>query len=179
LEKKNSIFIATSLDGYIADQDGGIEWLNKVSNPEQIDMGYHSFMSRIDALIMGRNTFEKVLSFGISWPFEKPVFVWSRTLKKVPDELVGKVELISGHPTELLDKLHQQGLRRLYIDGGITIQSFLKEDLIDEMIITRIPVLLGNGFPLFGEVPEMLSFKLVRSEVFLNQIVQDTYIRKR
>jgi len=179
LEKKNSIFIATSLDGYIADRDGGIEWLDKIPNPEQIDMGYHSFMSRIDALIMGRNTFKKVLSFGISWPFEKPVFVWSRTLKEVPNELAGKVELIAGQPKEILERLYGRGLGRIYIDGGKTIQSFLQDDLIDEITITKIPVILGAGIPLFGELSQMQTFSLVKSEVFLNQIVQDTYIRKR
>jgi len=179
METKNSIFIATSLDGNIADREGGIEWLDSVSNPDQIDMGYHSFMNRIDALIMGRNTFEKVLSFGIPWPYEKPVFVCSNTLKEVPDELVGKVELIAGQPKEILEKLHQKGLGNIYIDGGKTIQLFFKDDLIDEMIITKIPVVLGAGFPLFGELPHMLSFSLVKSEVFINQVVQDTYERKR
>lgn len=179
MERKNSVFIATSLDGYIADRHGGIEWLNLIPNPDQIDMGYHSFMSRIDALIMGRKTFEKVLSFGIPWPYDKPVFVWSKTFKEIPDELTGKVELIAGQPKEILENLYRSGLGRIYIDGGKTIQSFLRDDLIDEMIITRIPVMLGTGLPLFGEIPQMLVFSLVKSEIFLNQIVQDCYERKR
>lgn len=179
MEKKNSIFIATSFDGYIADRDGGIEWLESVPNPEQIDMGYGEFMSRIDALLMGRNTFEKVLSFGIPWPYTKKVFVWSRQLKNLPPGLKGKVEIISGTPTEILTSIHKKGLGRIYIDGGQLIQAFLKEDLIDEMIITKVPMLLGGGFPLFGELTQMLHFTLVKSEVFLGQLVQDIYVRKR
>jgi dihydrofolate reductase len=179
MERKNSVFIATSLDGFIADSEGGIEWLDAVPNTNQTDMGYDSFMNRIDALVMGRNTYEKVLSFNIPWPYRKPVFVWSKTLNQLPEELDGKVELINGKPKEILEILHQKGFGRLYIDGGQTVQAFLKDDLIDEMIITKIPVVLGSGFSLFGELPTMLPFSLVNSKVFLDQIVQDTYIRKR
>ena len=176
---KNKVFIACSLDGYIADSDGGIDWLNSVPNPDQKDLGYLSFMEGVDALLMGRLTFEKVLSFGIPWPYEKPVFVWSSKLYEIPVELYGKVELIKGKPTELVKKLNEKGYRQVYLDGGRTIQAFLEEDLIDEITVSRIPVLLGGGFPLFGKLPAMLYFTLIRSEVFLSQIVQDTYIRKR
>jgi len=179
MEKKNSVFIATSLDGFIADRNGGIEWLNDVPNPDQTDMGYYAFMERTDTLLMGRNTFEKVLSFGISWPYEKPVFVWSRTLSEIPNELKGKAEIVSGDPETILQKIHEKGFGRIYIDGGKTIQAFLKEDLIDEIIITRIPVLLGGGIPLFEELPQQMKFSLVKSEVFLDQMVQEHYIRKR
>ncbi len=179
MKKQNSVFIATSLDGYIADPEGGIDWLESIPNPNRIDMGYLTFINRIDALVMGRNSYEKVLGFNIPWPYTKPVFVWSTTLNKVQDELVEKVEIISGTPKEILEHLHGKNLNRIYIDGGKTIQSFLKEDLIDELIITKIPVLLGSGFSLFGELPERLSFSLVKSEVFLDELVQDTYLRKR
>jgi len=176
---KNKVFIACSLDGYIADRNGGIDWLNSVPNPDQEDLGYMPFMESVNALLMGRLTFEKVLSFGIPWPYDKPVFVWSSKLNEIPVELYGKVELVKGKPAELIRKLNDKGYRQIYIDGGRTIQTFLEEDLIDELTISRIPVLLGDGFPLFGELPAMLHFTLVRSEVFLGQIVQDTYIRKR
>lgn len=174
----NRVFIACSLDGYIADTNGGIDWLNSVPNPEQKDLGYLSFMTGVDALLMGRRTYEKVLSFNIPWPYDKPVFVWTSKLNKVPTELLGKVEFVKGKPEELLKKLNSQGFYQLYIDGGSTIQAFLTEDKIDEMIISRIPVVLGGGHPLFGSLPEMLQFSLKKSEVFLNEIVQDTYIRK-
>ncbi|WP_340112786.1 dihydrofolate reductase family protein [Maribellus mangrovi] len=177
--KKNSTFIATSIDGYIADKNGGIEWLNAVPNPEHKDLGYLHFMEKIDALLMGRLTFEKVLSFGIDWPFDKPVFVWSSQMKSVPKDLEGKVQLVSGTAATVLSEIELRGYSQLYIDGGATIRSFLAEDRIDQLIISRIPVLLGGGISLFGELPGMLSFSLVKTEVFLNQIVQDTYIRIR
>lgn len=175
---KNKVFIACSIDGYIADPDGGIDWLNAVPNPEKKDLGYLSFMQNVDALLMGRVTFEKVLSFGITWPYEKPVFVWSNTLQNTPAELHGRVELVNGEPEELIRKINARGYRNLYIDGGRTIQTFLKNDMIDELIISTIPVILGDGMPLFGKRSGILDFSLVRSEVFLDQIVQTTYIRK-
>jgi dihydrofolate reductase len=176
---KNSVFIACSLDGYIADNNGGIEWLNLISNPEHKDLGYLKFMEKIDALLMGRKTFEKVMSFGIDWPYEKPVFVWSSQLQSVPTELQESVRIVDGSVAKILSEIKSRGYSQLYIDGGATIRSFLTEDQIDELIISRIPVLLGGGISLFGEMTEMLTFSLVKSEVFLNQIVQDTYIRKK
>lgn len=178
MEKRNSVFIAISIDGYIADVDGGIDWLNSVPNPENIDMGYRVFMEGVDALLMGRNTFEKVLSFGIPWPYEKPVYILSSSLEKLPDEIHGKAEIVNGTPKNILHFIHKNGFGRIYIDGGQTIQSFLKEDLIDEITITRIPVILGGGFSLFGELSKPLDFELIESKVFLGQIVQDTYLRK-
>ena len=141
-------------------------------------MGYASFMSNIDAVIMGRKTYETVQGFDIPWPYDKPVFVRSNSLNEIPSELDGKVELTKGTNEELLSMLHKIGLKRLYIDGGTTINSFLKEDLIDEMTITTIPILLGGGARLFQELPESLKFNLQSSKTFLNQITQNHYVRK-
>ncbi|MDA3818024.1 MAG: dihydrofolate reductase family protein [Prolixibacteraceae bacterium] len=179
MERKNKVFIAASLDGYIADKNGGLEWLNSISNPDNIDMGYAHFMNDIDAIVMGRVTFETVCDFDVDWPYNKPVFVLSRTLKKVKEEYKSKAELMSGSPEEILDVVNQRGFYNLYVDGGRTIQNFLKKDLIDELIITTIPILLGGGSRLFSDLPEELEFELVDSEVFLNQIVQNHYKRKR
>jgi len=142
-------------------------------------MGFTALMQEIDALVMGRSTFEVVLNFGIEWPYTKHVFVLSHSLKEVPAELKGKVSLLSGTPQEVLTAIHNQNYFKLYIDGGKTIQDFLKEDLIDELIITTIPILIGGGFPLFGDLPKALNFEHVESKVFLNQIVQNHYRRKR
>ncbi|WP_372653499.1 dihydrofolate reductase family protein [Draconibacterium sp.] len=177
--KQNFIFIAKSLDGYIADKDGGIDWLYSVPNPEGKDLGYLPFMKTIDALLMGRKTFEKVLSFDIPWPYEKPVFVASQTLSALPENLMGKVEIVKGTVAEMLNTIHKKGYHKLYIDGGNLIQSFLGEDRIDEMIISTLPLLLGDGFPLFGTLPQMLEFQHIKSELFLDAITQDTYRRKR
>lgn len=179
MTKKNSVFIATSIDGYIADVDGGIDWLHTVPNPDNIDMGYSSFMSRIDAIVMGRRTFETVCSFDIEWPYSKPVFVLSTKLKELDPIYTGKVTLVSGTLPEVLAYIHAKGYGRLYIDGGSTIRSFLKEDLIDEMIITVIPTLLGGGVPLFGELDRALSFHCVAARTFLGQVVQQVYVRVR
>ena len=179
MEKKNKVFIATSLDGYIADKDGGIDWLHAIPNPDNIDMGYHAFTSHIDALVMGRSTFETVCGFDIDWPYKKPVFVLSNSMSSIPDEYKDNARLVKGTLNEILENLHQNGFIRLYIDGGKTIQSFLKEDLIDEMIITIIPTLLGGGIPLFGELANPLDFECVESKIYLGKIVQNHFVRRR
>lgn len=146
----NIVYIATSLDGYIAGPNNEMDWLHQVPNPDGSDFGFANFMANVDALVMGRNTFEMVLSFGVEWPYNKPVFVLSNTLKSVPEGYQDKVFLVQGALPTVVEQLHQQGYQRLYIDGGKTVQSFLAEDLIDEMIITTIPVLLGAGIPQIG-----------------------------
>lgn len=178
MKNKNIVFIAKSLDGFIADKNGSLDWLHSIPNPNQMDMGYQKLMNRIDAVIMGRVTYETVLSFGIDWPYSKPVFVLSNTLKSIPGEIKEKVKIVKGSLTEVLGQVHEKGFLNLYIDGGTTIQNFLKEDMIDEMIITTIPILLGAGSPLFGELSNPLEFEHFRSEVFLDALVQDHYIRK-
>ena len=172
------VFIATSLDGFIATSDGGVEWLDEIPNPDHSDFGYAEFMTGIDALVMGRNTFEKVLTFG-GWPYDKPVFVLSNTLSGVPVEVEGKAEIVRVAPRTLVESLAQRGVENLYVDGGRVIQSFLEDDLIDEMTITQVPVLLGNGLPLFGRLTKRLQFNHVRTETFDNNLVQSTYSRVR
>lgn len=177
MEKRNKVFIATSIDGYIADKNGEIDWLHSIPNPENIDMGYSRFTEQIDALVMGRTTFETVCGFDIDWPYQKPVFVLSNTLNEIPEKFKNKAHLVKGALTDILKRIHLSGYYRLYIDGGATIQSFLKKDLIDEMVITIIPILLGGGSPLFSELPKELEFELIKSEVYLNRIVQNHFER--
>lgn len=179
MTKKNSVYIATSLDGYIADRNGGIDWLDMVPNPDHEDMGFAAFFDEIDALVMGRTTFETVCSFDVDWPYQKPVFVLSHTMNEIPDSHKGKAFLVKGSLTEVLQQIHEQGYYRLYIDGGATIQSFLKEDLIDEMQITTLPILLGGGHSLFGDLAEEMKFELAGSRILLKQLVLNHYIRKR
>lgn len=175
----NIVFIATSLDGYISDKDGDLDWLQSIPNPDNLDMGYVNLIDRIDALVMGRKTFEKVCSFDCDWPYSKPVFVLSNSLKSILEGYEGKAEPIKGSLSEVIGAIHQKGYKNLYIDGGVTIQSFLKENLIDEMIITVIPILLGGGTPLFGGLSEPMEFEHVKTETFLNAIVQNHYRRKK
>lgn len=175
----NSVFIAQSLDGYIADMQGGLEWLNEIPNPDNVDMGYYKFMDQIDAIVMGRKTFETVCSFDIDWPYNKPVFVISNTLNVIPEKNKKECKLVNGSISEILTQIHTEGFNNLYIDGGITIQNFLKEDRIDEIIITTMPVLLGGGTSLFAEFSRRLEFKHIDTKVFLNEIVQSHYRRKK
>lgn len=179
MNKKNYVFIATSLDGYIADKNGEIDWLHSISNPDNDDMGYVEFINGIDALVMGRKTFETVLGFDVDWPYNKPVFVLSNTLKKIPESHQEKAFLVNGTLTEILKQIHQKGYERLYIDGGTTIRNFLKEDLINEMVLTTIPVLLGGGSYLFTELPNKQKYELIETKTYLNQIIQNRYKRKR
>ena len=176
---KNSVFIATSLDGYIADKNGGIGWLDTIPEINTIDTGYHAFTAQIDALVMGRVTFETVCGFDIDWPYKKPVYVVSNTLNEIPAKLNGKVELLKGALPEILNQIHDNRHYRLYIDGGKMIQSFLKEDLIDEMVITVIPILLGGGVPLFGDQSLQLEFECKESKLYIDAIVQNHFIRRR
>lgn len=173
---KNSIYIATTIDGYIASSDGGLDWLMNIPNPDNSDYGFNNFMSTVDAIVMGKNTFEKVLSFG-EWPYSKRVFVLSNTLKKIPEHLSNKSEIVHGTIPDILSNLNNRSFSNLYIDGGKTIQSFLKLDLIDEMIITRVSVLLGEGIPLFSSLDKFANFKVLKTEKLNNSLVKIHYIR--
>ena len=174
---KSIVYIGTSLDGFIARKDGNINWLVQFANDEAIH-AYEEFISRIDAIVIGRGTFEKVLSFP-SWPYEKKVFVLSTSIKQVPDIVREKVTVLSMKPGELLDYLSGQDFSVAYIDGGKVIQSFLKEDLVDELIISKAPVLIGSGISLFGYLDIDLTFKHIRTEVHSNGLVRSCYERNR
>ncbi|TXE11026.1 dihydrofolate reductase family protein [Algoriphagus aquimarinus] len=176
---KNSVFIATSLDGFIAGKNDELDWLSTFPEIDHVDTGFNEFTSRIDALLMGRNTFEVVAGFEGDWFYTKPVFVWSNSLKEIPEKFKDKAFLVKGSITEVLSEIHSRGFHKLYIDGGKTIQSFLKEDLIDEMIITTIPVLLGSGIPMFGDLPKQLVFECIKSTRFLDKVVQNHFVRSR
>jgi len=173
----NVVFIGVSLDGYIADRNGGLDFLQSVPNPEHNELGFPEFMDSIDALLMGRKTYETVLGFGGHWPYIKPVFVLSNLLTWLPENLKGKAELVSGPIEEVVLQLNQRGFENLYIDGGKLIQSFLQRDMIDELIISQIPILLGGGTPLFGVLQSHLMFEHVETEVLLDAIVKSHYKR--
>jgi dihydrofolate reductase len=176
----NTVYIATSIDGYIAREDGSMDWLMKLPNPTNSDYGFSVFLNSIDGIIMGRKSFEAVLEFK-EWPYSVPVpvFVLSNSLDAVPGKPPVKVEIIRGDLKKILESLTDKGFHHLYIDGGKTIQGFLKEDLIDEMIVTRIPVLLGSGIPLFGKNGLELQFEHAGTEVLNNMLVRSKYLRKR
>jgi dihydrofolate reductase len=172
------VYIAVSIDGYIATSDGGIEWLMEIPNPDHVDFGFTEFMKGIDAIVMGRNTFEKVLSFG-KWPYTKPVFVLTTTLTSVPVGMENKAEIVKGDIEQIVNNLNERGFQNLYVDGGKVVQSFLEKDLIDEMIITRVSVLLGRGVPLFGNMDQSLKFRQVKTTAYNDDLVKSYYKRVR
>lgn len=173
----NIVYIGTSLDGYISAADGGLDWLSYVPVPEGDDLGFSEFMDRVDAVVMGRKTFETVLGFGMGWHYPKPGIVLSSTLQSLPDEFANHIQLANGTPGAIVQLVRKRGFENLYIDGGKTIQRFLREDLIDELIITEIPLLLGGGDRLFGTLDQSLGFELVDTKVLLNQLVKKHYRR--
>ena len=128
--------------------------------------------------MIGRGTFEKVITFP-EWPYEKKVFVLSTTLKQIPGTLNERATLVAMKPAALLNYLSDKGFSNIYIDGGKVIQSFLKEDLIDELIITRIPELIGTGIPLFGYLDNDLRFEHIKTNIYSDGLVKSQYERKR
>jgi dihydrofolate reductase len=174
---KASVYIGTSLDGFIARRDGSIDWLNEAQGlvPEGEDCGYKAFMESVDVLIMGRKTFEQVLTFGPWYYGETPVIVLSHNPMTIPSHLPGTVSHSSESPQMLLDRLSDQGVKHVYVDGGSTIQGFLAESLIDDITITRIPIALGEGIPLFGPMERDLYLTHVSTKTYDFGFVQTTY----
>ena len=173
---KTIVYIGTSLDGFIARKDGDIDWLTKFANEEATN-AYKELVSRIDAIVIGRGTFDKVLTFP-SWPYEKKVFVLSSSIKQVPEKVTDKVTILSMKPTELQRYLTKKGFSSIYIDGGKVIQDFLKENLIDELIISKVPIIIGTGIPLFGYLDTDIQFDHKKTVVASNGLVRSYYHRK-
>lgn len=171
-----SVFVATSLDGYIARPDGSIDWLDEANTvvPESEDCGYGEFIRSVDVLVMGRNTFEAALAFD-DWPYEgtRVVVLSSRPLT-IPASLP-TVSASSEAPEALVNRLSAEGAHRLYVDGGITIQRFLAAGLIDDITITLIPVLIGDGRPLFGALAKDVKLAHVATRTFDFGFVQVKY----
>jgi dihydrofolate reductase len=174
---KTIVYIGTSLDGFIAKKDGDIEWLTQFASDEAIN-AYQELVSRIDVIIIGRGTFEKVLTFP-SWPYDKDVFVLSNSIKELPGVAKGKATVLAMAPEALLKHLSGKGFTSAYVDGGKVIQDFLKADLVDDLIISKAPVLIGDGIPLFGHLDKDLSFQHVRTAVQSNGLTRSYYKRKR
>ena len=173
---KISVYIASSLDGFIARPNGDINWLMEADNSgEKEDYGYKEFSDSVDCMVMGRNSMKKVMSFP-EWSYEgKRVVVLSNTLKEAPSQLKDKVELYSGSLIMLVTKLKRDGCEHIYVDGGKTIQSFINEDLITDITITRIPILLGEGLPLFGKTKHDIKLKHIESKSYPSGFVKSTY----
>ncbi len=173
---KASVFIATSLDGFIAREDGGLDWLPgheaADTGGEPDATGYQAFFSSVDALVMGRKSYETVLGFGDEWPYgDKPVLVVSGKLKDSPIETVDVCSSVEN----VVAELDRRGYRHVYVDGGQLIQEFLRRNAVRRLVITRIPVLLGSGIPLFGKLDHDIPLDHVSTRVLGAGMVQSTY----
>lgn len=180
---KCSVYIATSADGYIAALDGGVDWLHTAGKSDvdmgSEDMGFQAFMNSVDCMIMGRKCMEMISSMDLTaeqWPYgTMPIVVLSNTLKEAPENLQGKVEMYSGDLNELMSQLENRGLKHAYIDGGATITAFLNLQLINEMIITKVPVILGEGLPLFGKIKQPIKLENTEATTYKNDFIQVKY----
>ena len=169
---KASVFVGTSLDGFIARANGDLDFLEAGGGEPH---GYDQFIATVDALVIGRKTFETVLTFG-SWPYgNKPVVVLS-TRPLAPTPPGAMVERMSGAPADIVSQLAARGIGHIYVDGGITIRRFLEAGLIHRLIITRVPVLIGGGIPLFGAVPRDIVLKHVATRHYASGLVQSEYL---
>ena len=169
---KASVFVGTSLDGFIARRNGAFDFLPADGGEPH---GYDEFMATVDALVMGRNTYETVRAFD-AWPYgNKPVFVLSsRPLLPAPPGVM--VEHMSGTPAQIVSELAARGIGHIYVDGGITIQRFLQAGLIQRLVITRVPVLIGSGIPLFGPLRDDIVLRHIDTRHYASGLVQSEYL---
>ena len=177
VKPKVSVFIATSLDGFIARENGELDWLDAANATvsEGEDCGYGAFMQTVDVLVMGRRTYEKVLTFG-DWSYgQTPVIVMSRIPVTFPPGVPDTVTCSSEEPPALCDRLSREGVGHIYVDGGITIQRFLAAGLVHELTITLIPIILGHGTPLFAPLQADVSLKRLGTVAFEFGFVQLKY----
>jgi len=178
------VYIATSVDGYIATPQGGVDWLHTAGNPEadmsaNPDMGFKAYIDSVDCMIMGRKCMDMIASMNLTpeqWPYgELPIVVLSRQMKTPPDNMRDKVEMFSGELPDLLSSLSDRGLQHAYVDGGATITDFLNQQLINEMTITQAPILLGEGLPLFGHLHPSIRLTVAEATAFPNDFIQTKY----
>jgi dihydrofolate reductase len=168
-----SVFIGTSVDGFIARVNGDLDWLPEGGGEPH---GYDEFIASVDALVIGRNTFEKVLTFE-AWPYgDKRVVVLSSRAVDLSAVVGGVVEQMAGPPAEIVSQLAARGVHHLYVDGGITIQGFLRAGLVQRLVITRVPVLIGEGVPLFGTLPRDVRLRHVATRHYPSGLVQSEYV---
>jgi len=170
---KASVFVGASVDGFIARTDGGLDWLPESPEPH----GYDEFIASVDTIVIGRKTFETVLSFDGWFYGTKRIVVLSSQPVDLSAAIArgGVVEQMGGEPAEIAAKLDATGAQHLYVDGGITVQRFLRAKLIDRLVITRIPVLLGDGIPLFGSLPADVRLRHIATRSYPSGLVQSEY----
>ena len=171
---KASVFVGISVDGFMARKNGGIDFLPEDCEPH----GFEEFYASVDAVVIGRRTFEWVVDYG-GWAYGEKMRVVA--LSSTPLDLSvargrgGKVEQMSGDPVDIVEKLEVSGVRHAYVDGGVTIQRFLRAGLIQRLTITRVPVLIGEGIPLFGALSRDIKLRLASVEKYPSGLVKTEY----
>ncbi|MFT3916635.1 MAG: dihydrofolate reductase family protein [Anaeromyxobacteraceae bacterium] len=169
-----AVFIATSADGFIARPDGRLDWLEPFQTPGE-DHGYAAFAASVDALVIGRKTYDTALAFP-EWPYAgKKVVVWTRG-EDAPEH---GARFLSAEPAALAATLAAEGVRRVYLDGGRTISAFLAADLVDELTVSVVPRILGDGIPLFRPPLPDLALTLLEARAYPNGLVQLRWKRAR
>ena len=171
---KTSVFVGVSVDGFIAREDGGLDFLDAGGNEAH---GYEEFIATVDTLVMGRKTYETVLGFGV-WPYgERRVVVLSRQPVDLTPvaKLGGRAEWMTGAPSEVAARLEEEGAQHVYLDGGVTIQGFLSAGLVDRLVVSRVPILIGSGIPLFGALPRDVRLRHVATRTYSGGLVQSEY----
>ena len=174
---KASAYFAASLDGFIAKDDGSIDWLNNATaaTPNGEDYGFQSFMDTVDTLVVGRKTFEQVLTFG-QWAYgDTPVVVLSHRPLSFSAEVPESVSHSSESIVALCDRLASNGVEHIYVDGGATIQGFLAAGLLNEITVTVIPAILGGGISPFSQLDTEVALTMLHAEVFDFGFVQIRY----
>ncbi|WP_298853028.1 dihydrofolate reductase family protein [uncultured Ruegeria sp.] len=173
------IMMAMSLDGFVARPDHSLDWLNKQATQGE-DHGFAAFQGRMDVIIMGSGSLRTVLGFG-DWPYTIPCIVMSRTMtdEDIPEDLRGRVEVSKLEPKALMGSLDKRGLKRAYVDGGAVIRSFIQAGLVEEMKITVVPILLGDGIRIFDSNDTDIDLELVTSTPFPSGLVDLEYKVKR
>jgi dihydrofolate reductase len=169
---KLSVFCGISVDGFLARPNHGLDFLH---TGEQVPHGFEEFYGSVDVVVIGRKTFEVVLTFGKWFYGKKPVVVLSSRPLSFSLVKGGVVEQMSGEPAEIVTRLKVRGFKHAYIDGGITIQRFLAAGLIERLVITRVPVLIGAGIPMFGPVPRDIALSHVATRCYDGGLVQSEY----
>ncbi len=169
---KVSVFCGVSVDGFLARPNHALDFLH---TGEQEPHGFEEFYGSVDVVVIGRKTFEVVLTFGKWFYGKKPVVVLSSRPLDFSSVKGGVVEQMSGEPAEIVAQLKSRGFKHAYVDGGITIQRFLAAGLIDRLVITRVPVLIGAGIPLFGPVPRDIGLRHVATRCYKGGLVQSEY----
>jgi len=168
---KTSAFVGASVDGFIARRDDGLDWLDAAGNDPH---GYEEFIATVDVIVIGRRTYDVVLAFP-QWPYGAKTIVVLSSRPIAPPPQGAIVEQMSGGPAEIVERLSSRGFQHAYVDGGVTIQRFLRAGALQRLVVSRVPVLIGTGIPLFAETGGDVALKHIGTRAFPSGLVQSEY----